>query len=313
MPSPAPVSPPRLTVGALARQAGVSAQTLRHYHRLGILRPSHTTRAGYRLYSEDDRVRLELVRALRALDFDLDTIAKLLRGAVSARAVTELHLRALDLQVKSLARRRAVLRVLLRDGDDLTFERLQRLQVLASVDERDRAGFVRDALAARLRGDGPKALGEAIKRVAEIELPDDPSDAQVEAWLELAEMVADESFLARHRNKKRPLAPLGASMMELCRPAADAVARGVKTDSTEGREIIERWITTMLEVQGSKPTGDVPSQARALQAAMTGERDPREQRFWTLLGVLKPEVARSPISVAWPWLMQGLSVLASGS
>src|SRR5690242_17875347 len=99
----------RLSIGELARQVGVSPQTLRHYHRLGILRPAAITRAGYRLYAEADRVRLELVRALRALDFDLDTISRLLRGTVSARAVTELHLRALDLQVKSLARRRAVL------------------------------------------------------------------------------------------------------------------------------------------------------------------------------------------------------------
>src|SRR5579862_7642442 len=123
---------PHLSIGELARQVGVSAQTLRHYDELGILRPATTTHAGYRRYSESDRVRLELVRALRGLDFDLDTIARLLRGAANARAVTELHLRALDLQVKSLGRRRAVLRVLLRDGDDLSFERLQRLHVLAS-------------------------------------------------------------------------------------------------------------------------------------------------------------------------------------
>ena len=71
---------PRLSIGALARQVGVSPQTLRHYHQLGILRPAAVTRAGYRLYSESDRVRLELVRSLRALDFDLDTIAQPCEG-----------------------------------------------------------------------------------------------------------------------------------------------------------------------------------------------------------------------------------------
>jgi hypothetical protein len=39
-------------------------------------------------------------------------------------------------------------------------------------------------------------------------------------------------------------------------------------------------------------------------------RDAREERFWTLLAVLNAEVARSPISIAWPWLMEGLRVLA---
>lgn len=303
--------PPRLTIGALARQVGVSAQTLRHYDRLGILRPSATTPAGYRLYSQADRVRLELVRALRGLGFDLSTIAKLLRGAVSARSAMELHLRALDLQVKSLSRRRAVLRVLLRDGDAPTFERLQRLHVLATVDDRDRARFVRDALDARLRGTRHRALGEAIRRVAVVDLPESPTEAQVEAWLELAEMVTDESFLSRHR-------ATGAGdgqyqigdMQALCRPAAEAVARGVTPESAEGRAIVGRWVTAMLRRHGRVPRGSVKARARELRAAIERGRDAREERFWELLAVLNPEVARSPISIAWPWLMKGLRVLA---
>ncbi|HEX5436102.1 MAG TPA: MerR family transcriptional regulator [Gemmatimonadaceae bacterium] len=302
---------PHLTIGALARQAGVSAQTLRHYDRLGILRPSATTRAGYRLYSEADRVRLELVRALRGLGFDLATIAKLLRGAVSARAAAELHLRALDLQVKSLTRRRAVLCVLLRDGDALTFERLQRLHVLASVDNQDRARFVGDALDARLRGTRHRALGEAIRRVAVVDLPESPTAAQVEAWLELAEMVSDESFLARHRaaGADTGTRQLG-DMHALCRPAAEAVERGVQTASAEGRAIVGRWVAAMLRQQRRASRGSMKARARELRAAMEQGRDAREERFWTLLAVLNPEVARSPISIAWPWLMEGLRVLA---
>jgi hypothetical protein len=227
------------------------------------------------------------------------------------RAVTELHLRALDLQVKSLTRRRAVLRVLLRDAGALAFERLQRLQLLASIDDRDRARFVRDALDARLRGTGHRALGEAIRRVAAVELPESPSDAQVEAWLELAEMVNDESFLARHRlqnarGSARELGDFGA----LCRPAAEAVARGVRVESAEGRAIVGRWVRSMLRRQGRPSRGNVTTRARELRAAFERGRDVREERFWTLLAVLNPEVARSPISVAWPWLMDGLRVLA---
>jgi DNA-binding transcriptional MerR regulator len=304
-------SPPHLTIGALAREVGVSPQTLRHYERLGILRPSTRTRAGYRLYSEVDRVRLELVRALRGLGFDLATIARLLRGAVSARAAVELHLRALDLQMRSLARRRAVLRVLLHGGDPPTFERLQRLHILASVDDRDRAQFVRDALDARLRGTGHRALGEAIRRSAVVDLPESPTDAQVEAWLELAEMVTDESFLARHRTTH---AGNGTSRYSdrcaLYRPAAEAVARGVSPDSTEGRAITGRWVRAMLRQQGRPSGGSLAARARELHAAIERGRDAREERFWTLLAQLNPDVAGSPISIAWPWLMHGLRVLA---
>jgi hypothetical protein len=47
-----------------------------------------------------------------------------------------------------------------------------------------------------------------------------------------------------------------------------------------------------------------------LRTAMERGRDAREERFWVLLGILNPDVARSPISIAWPWLMAGLRVLA---
>ena len=39
-------------IHALAGLAGVSARTLRYYDQIGLLRPSGTTEAGYRLYGE---------------------------------------------------------------------------------------------------------------------------------------------------------------------------------------------------------------------------------------------------------------------
>src|SRR5881628_1257512 len=119
------------TIGDLAQRAGISAGTLRYYHRLGLLKPSRQTRAGYRLYSEQDRERLELIRALRGLDVDLKEIGKLLRGVATLRQVAELHLRTLDLQAKSIARRRAVLLLILRDDTPPSAQRLRRLQVLS--------------------------------------------------------------------------------------------------------------------------------------------------------------------------------------
>src|SRR5690242_1423552 len=140
----------RLTIGALAKQAGVSAQTLRHYHKIGLLRPAETSVGGYRLYTEDDRARLELVRTLRALDLDLGTIARLLGGAATLRRVAELHLRTLDLHARVLARRRAVLRVLLRSDSAPTTERLARLHGLASFERFERERFIGDELGRRL-------------------------------------------------------------------------------------------------------------------------------------------------------------------
>jgi hypothetical protein len=40
--------------------------------------------------------------------------------------------------------------------------------------------------------------------------------------------------------------------------------------------------------------------------AIDAQHDAREERFWELVAVLKPAVARSPISAGWPWLVAAL-------
>lgn len=72
------------TVGCLAGLAGVSTKTLRHYDRIGLLRPSARSQAGYRLYSEADGRRLAEILAYRALEMPLADIAMLLDGGGDA-------------------------------------------------------------------------------------------------------------------------------------------------------------------------------------------------------------------------------------
>ena len=69
-----------LTVGELARRAGVSARTLRHYDAIGLLRPARVSQAGYRLYDGAALERLLHIRYLRALEFPLEEIARMLDG-----------------------------------------------------------------------------------------------------------------------------------------------------------------------------------------------------------------------------------------
>jgi MerR family transcriptional regulator, thiopeptide resistance regulator len=44
-------------VSEFAEKAGVTVRTLHHYDRLGLLKPSGRTQAGYRLYSEREFAR----------------------------------------------------------------------------------------------------------------------------------------------------------------------------------------------------------------------------------------------------------------
>jgi DNA-binding transcriptional MerR regulator len=61
-----------------AKRAGVTIRALHHYDRLGLLKPSGRTAAGYRVYSEGDFARLEQIVALKFIGFPLSQILELL-------------------------------------------------------------------------------------------------------------------------------------------------------------------------------------------------------------------------------------------
>lgn len=68
-----------LTVGAVARLAKVSVRTLHHYDRIGVLRPSARSTAGYRRYDTADLERLQLILFYRELGFGLADIGRIVR------------------------------------------------------------------------------------------------------------------------------------------------------------------------------------------------------------------------------------------
>jgi MerR family transcriptional regulator, thiopeptide resistance regulator len=87
-------------VGDLAKQTGVSVRTLHHYDEIGLLSPSHRTEAGYRVYSEDDIIRLQQIVSLRQLGFSLEQIRDCLeQEQFSPHHVVQLHLSQLKEQM----------------------------------------------------------------------------------------------------------------------------------------------------------------------------------------------------------------------
>jgi DNA-binding transcriptional MerR regulator len=63
-------------VKEVAEQSGVSIRALHHYDAIGLLVPSLRTAAGYRLYSEDDLLRLQQILIRRELGLSLEEIRR---------------------------------------------------------------------------------------------------------------------------------------------------------------------------------------------------------------------------------------------
>ncbi|TXL80391.1 heavy metal-responsive transcriptional regulator [Vineibacter terrae] len=67
-----------LTIGKLAARAHVTPDTLRYYEREGLIEPPEKSAAGYRLYGDDDVVRLHFIRQAQDCGFTLAEIRTLL-------------------------------------------------------------------------------------------------------------------------------------------------------------------------------------------------------------------------------------------
>lgn len=68
-----------LSVGEAAKAVQTTSETLRHYDRIGLVKPSKKDEwTNYRYYTEQDIVRLNTVRALQMMDLPLREIKKVL-------------------------------------------------------------------------------------------------------------------------------------------------------------------------------------------------------------------------------------------
>ncbi|WP_405159602.1 MerR family transcriptional regulator [Nocardia sp. NBC_01499] len=79
----------------LAKAAGTTSRTLRHYGQLGLLPPSRIGANGYRYYDQDSLVRLQRILLLRELGLGLPVIAEVLVGQQDPAAALRTHLELL--------------------------------------------------------------------------------------------------------------------------------------------------------------------------------------------------------------------------
>lgn len=67
-----------LKISEFAKKAGVTVKTLLHYDKVGILKPSDKTDCGYRIYSNDDLLRLQQILTLKFIGLSLVEIKAIL-------------------------------------------------------------------------------------------------------------------------------------------------------------------------------------------------------------------------------------------
>jgi DNA-binding transcriptional MerR regulator len=110
-----------MTIGRVAKAAGVNIDTIRFYERRRLVRPDSRRASGYRVYRPDAVRRLRFIRRAQALGFSLGEIAALLRlRAVGGRRCDRVceraggHLRAVKGKIARLREIEGALESLIR-------------------------------------------------------------------------------------------------------------------------------------------------------------------------------------------------------
>ncbi|MFI6289486.1 MerR family transcriptional regulator [Streptomyces sp. NPDC051018] len=113
------------SIQEIARRAGTTSRTLRHYDDIGLLEPSRVGRNGYRYYGPDALVRLQRILLLRELGLGLSAIAEVLEGQRDTTAALRAHLRLLEQERERIGRQIASVRTTLHKtekGEELMAE-----------------------------------------------------------------------------------------------------------------------------------------------------------------------------------------------
>ncbi len=107
-----------LTIGTLARRAGVNIETVRYYQRRGLISTPRKPPGGVRRYGEDALDRLKFIKRAQRLGFTLNEIGDLLAlgngDCQNAQALATRRLSDIEARLRDLSAMRRSLAMLLR-------------------------------------------------------------------------------------------------------------------------------------------------------------------------------------------------------
>ena len=300
-----------LTIGELSRRTGVPVKTLRFWSGEGLLPPATRSRSGYRLYAEDATLRLDLVRTLRDAGVGLEAIKKVLRNDLSLADALRLQLAAVEAHASSLQRVAAALRAALRTGEPNESD-LRRLCTVTQLTNEERKNVIEryyQRIADGIPMDSPwrKTLAEASKP----QLSDNPSPEQLDAWIELSELLSDESFVERQRNNAREAAEAKLDLLKLrnanaeaALAAASARTQGAAPGSDAGRAVVEAFVAAIADAAG-RP---VDERLRRGMYERYLSYDPRHSRYWELVAIMTGRAATPGTVADWNFIADAVKI-----
>ena len=309
-----------LSIGQLSRLTGIPVKTIRYYSDLGLVPEARRTAAGYRHYDDTAFSRLELVRALRDLGVDLRTIGRVCERRMSIEDVARTNTDALDLHMRQLSLRRAALRRIAAGAS--TEEDVRRMAAFAGASADECRRILEDFADAVFAGRPDDPFAERMKSALPV-LSNEPTDDQIDAWVELANLVQDRSFLDRVRQMAGEGARLrtasgishtdaatqeaGTKVLEL---GSAAIVSQIDPASCEAHKTVDELVASFATAAHRK---DSPRYRRELVQQLAMFSDARMERYWQLVGIINQLPAVPSMMPAYEWFIAALNASISQS
>lgn len=285
-----------MLIGELAGRSGLSVRTVRFYADAGVLPEERRTASGYRVFGPAAVARARLIRTLRELGVALPDVVRVLSAESSLADVATAHADAIEVQIRTLRLRRAVLQAIVKTSE---LEELERMSDLTTMTVEERRRILEEYLDAVFEGNQSPVADRL--RTGAPELPEDPTPDQVAAWVELVALLRDPEYIDLSRRMAQRASQGAASAFghdiaaAVGRHATAAIAAGVDPASVDAGAVIER-----IEALTADPVPDRVELVDRIEMFT----DRRIFRYWELVGIVNgwshPPVDAGSAQ-AWDW------------
>ncbi len=308
-----------LGIGELADRTGLSVKLIRHWSDIGVVPPAGRTPAGYRLYEPQAVARLQLARTLRALGLGMAAIRDVVARDRPLAEVAAIHADALEAQIRTLRLQQAVLRSATNRRS--TVEELAFMTELARQSADERNAIIREFVVDAMGDLNAPSYRDGWLSVTP-DLPDHPTAEQVDAWIELGELVRDPALrdamrrMAKYAAEHSP-GPHDEPDLAAAQQVTDlwtgrvgaAIDGGIFPDSPAAEPVVAEVVAAWLPIQSrlpDRPESDGPQARRALLAQLEMAADTRVERYWQLMCVINGRPVPPSLAAAGDWLMTAL-------
>ncbi|MBR0873864.1 MerR family transcriptional regulator [Bradyrhizobium tropiciagri] len=298
------------SIGEAARLSGVSVRNIRFYSDQGLLPPAGRTASGYRVFTDADLVRLDLIRCLRDAGVGLEIIREVLSRELSLTEALTLRLETLEAEIAAQRRVASALRAALRSSQ-LTEADLRRYLTMTQLSRSERRDVVERFF--EKVSDGINIDRKWVRQMIETtvpELPDDPTPEQCDAWIELSAILGDPSFIANMRANASDTWDRDSFDMQAYQAASNAMVQqakraiddGLAPTSDAGNLIAREWLETSARLMGRQPDLDFRNWLRAKYA----QHDDRAARYWELVAIMRGQRSDASPNREWAWIVDAM-------